>query len=53
MLTPRVIAQSDAPAAVLVVRYFRRGGGISMLRVMNEPMAGPSRGPDLVTARDD
>jgi uncharacterized protein len=26
-------------AAVLVVRYFRRGGGLSMLRMMNRPVA--------------
>jgi uncharacterized protein len=26
-------------AAVLIVRYFRRGGGIPMLRMMNKPMA--------------
>jgi len=25
-------------AAVLVVRYFRRGGGLAMLRMMNEPI---------------
>src|SRR3954451_160159 len=25
-------------AAVLVVRYFRKGGGLAMLRMMNEPM---------------
>jgi uncharacterized protein len=29
-----------AVAALLVWRYFRRGGGWSMLRMMNEPMAG-------------
>src|SRR6267378_2214233 len=28
-------------AAVLVVRYFRRGGGLAMLRMMNEPMGAP------------
>jgi uncharacterized protein len=28
-----------ALAAVLVVRYFRRGGGMSMLRAMNKPIA--------------
>ena len=27
-----------AVAAVLVWRYFRRGGGLPMLRMMNEPM---------------
>jgi uncharacterized membrane protein YraQ (UPF0718 family) len=34
-------------AALLVVRYFRRGGGISMLRMMNTPMSSsqPHRGP--------
>jgi uncharacterized protein len=26
-----------ALAAVLVWRYFRRGGGLAMLRMMNEP----------------
>jgi uncharacterized protein len=25
-------------AAVLIVRYFRRGGGITMLRMMSKPM---------------
>ncbi len=29
-----------ALAAVLVVRYFRRGGGVSMLRMMNRPNQG-------------
>ena len=28
-----------ALAGVLVVRYFRRGGGVSMLRMMNKPIA--------------
>jgi uncharacterized membrane protein YraQ (UPF0718 family) len=28
-----------ALAAVLVARYFRRGGGLSMLRAMNQPMS--------------
>jgi uncharacterized protein len=27
-----------ALAAVLVVRYFRKGGGLAMLRMMNTPM---------------
>ena len=26
-------------AAVLLIRYFRRGGGVAMLRMMNTPMA--------------
>jgi len=26
-------------AAVLLIRYFRRGGGIAMLRMMSKPMA--------------
>jgi hypothetical protein len=29
-----------ALAAVLVLRYFRRGGGIPMLRIMNTPGSG-------------
>src|SRR5207248_8707861 len=38
-------------AAVLVVRYFRKGGGIPMLRMMNTPMPdehahSPSHGHD-------
>jgi hypothetical protein len=28
-----------ALAAVLVLRYFRRGGGLAMLRMMNRPAA--------------
>jgi uncharacterized membrane protein YraQ (UPF0718 family) len=34
-------------AAVLVVRYFRRGGGVAMLRMMSKPMAAgrSARGP--------
>jgi len=32
-------------AAALVVRYFRRGGGRSMLRMMNPPMAEHERAP--------
>jgi uncharacterized protein len=28
-----------ALAALLVVRYFRRGGGLAMLRMMNTPMS--------------
>jgi uncharacterized protein len=31
-------------AAVLIVRYFRKGGGLAMLRMMNEPM-GEHHGP--------
>jgi uncharacterized protein len=31
-------------AAVLVVRYFRRGGGVAMLRMMNTPLAPARRG---------
>jgi len=27
-------------AAVLVLRYFRRGGGLRMLRMMNKPING-------------
>jgi hypothetical protein len=26
------------PAALLIWRYFRRGGGLPMLRMMNRPM---------------
>jgi uncharacterized protein len=39
-----------ALAAVLVVRYFRRGGGLTMLRMMNTPPAseGRSRHPTSV-----
>jgi uncharacterized protein len=39
-----------ALAAVLVVRYFRRGGGLAMLRMMNTPLAseGRSRHPTSV-----
>jgi uncharacterized membrane protein YraQ (UPF0718 family) len=33
-----------ALAAVLVVRYFRRGGGLEMLRMMNRPAAGHAHG---------
>jgi hypothetical protein len=29
-----------ALAAVLVLRYFRKGGGIPMLRMMNTPASG-------------
>jgi uncharacterized protein len=29
-------------AAVLVTRYFRKGGGLAMLRMMNNPMGGPT-----------
>jgi uncharacterized membrane protein YraQ (UPF0718 family) len=28
-------------AAALIIRYFRKGGGVAMLRMMNQPMAGP------------
>ena len=28
-----------ALAAMLVYRYFRRGGGVAMLRMMNKPMS--------------
>jgi hypothetical protein len=30
-------------AAVLIVRYFRKGGGLAMLRIMNGPPAGDDR----------
>jgi hypothetical protein len=36
-------------AAVLMVRYFRKGGGLAMLRMMNEPM-GEHRGHGQPTA---
>ncbi len=36
-------------AAVLIVRYFRKGGGLAMLRMMNEPM-GEHRGHGQPTA---
>ena len=39
-----------ALAAVLVVRYFRRGGGLAMLRAMNEPLAGHGHGEPAVAA---
>ncbi len=31
-------------ASALLWRYFRRGGGLAMLRMMNKPMAGSGRG---------
>jgi hypothetical protein len=33
-----------ALAAVLVIRYFRRGGGLAMLRVMNTPLVTQGHG---------
>jgi uncharacterized membrane protein YraQ (UPF0718 family) len=32
-----------ALAVALIVRYFRQGGGLSMLRMMNTPHAAPGR----------
>jgi uncharacterized membrane protein YraQ (UPF0718 family) len=37
-------------AAVLVGRYFRKGGGIPMLRMMNKPMAAPPDHADAAGA---
>ena len=38
--------QRLAFAAVLVARYFRKGGGVPMLRMMNKPMGEP-HGPGV------
>jgi uncharacterized protein len=38
-----------ALAALLVARYFRRGGGLAMLRMMSTPM-GPDHGPERAVA---
>lgn len=35
-----------ALAAVLIARYFRKGGGIAMLRMMNTPMPAEHHHPD-------
>ena len=37
-------------AAVLVVRYFRKGGGLAMLRMMNEPMGEHGHGQKAAAA---
>ena len=34
----RRLAMAVVLAAVLVARYFRKGGGLAMLRMMNEPI---------------
>jgi hypothetical protein len=39
-----------ALATVLVVRYFHRGGGVAMLRMMNEPHAAPDEATQVARA---
>jgi uncharacterized membrane protein YraQ (UPF0718 family) len=39
-----------ALAAVLVARYFRRGGGVAMLRMMNKPHAAPDEATQVARA---